>query len=138
MKAKKSARKSDNRIAFVAVGAVAVIAAVLFLSSNQVTGDVVEATTSTIPPSRAVPPETLSGNLRIENIEGDKLRIFNGEDVIIKSSVISFSINGAAIRCAGVKDLEPQKAMECTLEARCQKGDILTITYSGKGAERTC
>ncbi len=139
MRAKKSAKKSDNRIVYIAVGTVAVIAAILFLSSgNSATGDGVEATTSTIPPSRAVPPETLSGNLRIENIEGDKLKIFNGEAVVIKSSVISFFINGAAIRCSGTKDLEPQKVMECTLEARCQKGDVLKITYSGKSVEHTC
>jgi hypothetical protein len=136
MSVRKSAKKSDNRIVYIAVGAVAVIAAILFLSSGNSPTDGAEATTSTIPPSTA--PETLSGNLRIESIEGDKLKIFNNENTVIKSSDISFFINNAAIRCSGTKDLEPQKVMECTLEARCQKSDILKITYSGKSIEYSC
>lgn len=137
MKAKKS---KDNRAAYLAIGILAIVVIAIIFSSSE-KGNADSFTPSTIKSDiRTVQPTSMtqSGNLRIENIEGDKLKVFNGENVVIKSSDISFFINNAAIRCAGIKDLEPKKSAECTLEARCQKGDALKISYSGKGIEYNC
>lgn len=121
MKARTSAKK-NNKIVYLAIGAVVIVVAILFLSLGKNGADLF------------LPAETL----KIENIDGSSLKIFNGEDVVIKSSDISFFINNAAIMCSGIKDLDPKKSAECTLEARCQKGDALKISYSGKNVEYNC
>src|SRR3990167_10111354 len=74
----------------------------------------------------------------ITSIQGDKVKLFNNEGVMIKSQDISFNLNGGGIICSGFRDFEPYKYMECTLEARCQAGDVLTITYPGRSISYNC
>ncbi len=132
-------KKKDNRTAYLAIGVLAIIVMAIIFSSSE-KSNFESFTSTTIKSDTGATQSTgiAQGNLRIESIEGDRLKVFNGEDFVIKSSDISFFINNAAIRCAGIKDLEPKKLAECTLEARCQTGDVLKITYSGKGIEYNC
>lgn len=123
--------KKDNRkFVYLAVIVLIIIISGFFLffsGSSSVSGNLIS--------SNVVASKTA---LEIESVEGDKVKIFNGEDTAIKTSDISFFINGAGIICSGIRDIEPNKSAQCTLEARCQKGDVLKITYSGKSIEYNC
>lgn len=123
--------KKDNRkFVYLAVVVLIVIISGIFLffsGSSSISGNLIS--------SNVVAPKTA---LKIESVEGDRVKMFNEGNTIIKTSDISFFINGSGIICSGIKELEPKKSAECTLESRCQKGDVLKITYSGKSVEYNC
>ena len=124
----KRKKKDNKRIAYFAFGALfVIIVGAIVLSTIKNGSDIISE--NFLSASRI---------LKIESVEGDKVKIFNGENAAIKSSEISFYMNNAGIRCFDIRDLDPGKPVECTLESKCQKGDVLKITYPGKSIEYAC
>ena len=123
-------KKNNRKFVYLAIVVLIIIISGFFLffsGSSSISGNLIS--------SNVVAPKPA---LKIESVEGDRIKMFNEGNTIIKTSDISFFINDSGIICSGIRDMEPNKATECTLESRCQKGDVLKITYSGKSVEYNC